>query len=485
MYYNGGAGQEIDTLLQAYYDRDRAAGEIKSDEEVIWLFASLFFNDPHYHQIGGQDPMTGKDVTTRLSFLILEGQHQLNIPNNLALRVHEDSNDELFTKAVEYLFEDGTGVCYSLGGGLDSGYARNGHPLFIARMRSNVGCNWTALPGIEYALQDTTRVCLAKPLLMALDDMAAEGGEYSMERLLKIYELRLGEAVQLIKDGKDWHYTYKWNNLPEVVLNLVSHGPIERGVDMSHGGVDILNFACDAVALATTANSLAAIEQRVVKEKRIGWEKLCQVLKDNYKGAEDIRLMLKNVPQYGAGGTAADRYAKYLTNLYTHLMRDTPTKLGFIILPGTFSHGEVQAHGENLGATPNGRFSGEPISHSADPDPGFLPGGGTAPTAKANAVAGVQSGWGNSTPLQVDIDAKMARENGGIANIKALIRAHNKMGGTRININVISKEKILEAHADPNKYPDLVVRVTGYSAFFKSLSPEYRQQVVDRWLAYS
>jgi formate C-acetyltransferase len=57
------------------------------------------------------------------------------------------------------------------------------------------------------------------------------------------------------------------------------------------------------------------------------------------------------------------------------------------------------------------------------------------------------------------------------------------MGGTRININVVSKEKILEAHADPDKYPDLVVRVTGYSAFFKSLSAEYRQQVVDRWLA--
>ena len=72
---------------------------------------------------------------------------------------------------------------------------------------------------------------------------------------------------------------------------------------------------------------------------------------------------------------------------------------------------------------------------------------------------------------------------GGIESIKAYIRAHNKMGGTLININVISKEKILEAHKDPLKYPDLVVRVTGYSAFFRSLSKEYRQQVVDRWLS--
>jgi formate C-acetyltransferase len=351
-------------------------------------------------------------------------------------------------------------------------------------MRAKVGCNWTALPGIEYALQDVTRVCLAQPILMALDDMLSEGGEYGMERLLGYYEKRLGEAVQLIKDGVDWHYEYKWNNRPEVVLNLVAHGPIERGIDMSHGGVDIYNFACDATALATAANSLAAIEQRVVREKRITWEKLQRVLKENYKDAEDIRLMLKSVPQFGAGNTAADKYAAWLADLYTRLMRDTPTKLGFVVLPGIFSHGEVYAHGKNLGATPNGRFSGTEISHSADPDPGFLPGGGTAPTAKANAVAAVQSGWGNSTPLQLDIDAKLAKEAGGIQNLKALIRSHNRMGGTLITINVISKDKILEAHANPDRYPDLVVRVTGYSAFFKSLSPEYRQQVVDRWLAY-
>ena len=56
------------------------------------------------------------------------------------------------------------------------------------------------------------------------------------------------------------------------------------------------------------------------------------------------------------------------------------------------------------------------------------------------------------------------------------------MGGTLINLNVVSKEKILEAHADPGKYPDLVVRVTGYSAYFHSLSPAYRQQIVDRFI---
>lgn len=483
MYFNGGAGQEIDTLLYHYYQRDKENGLIPDDEEVVWYFSSMYFNDPHYHMIGGQNPVDGSDVSNALSFLVLEGQHRLAIPNNLALRIHENTNEALFTKAVKNLFEDGTGVCYSLSGGLDTGFMRNGHPAALARMRAKVGCNWTALPGIEYALQDVTRLDLAKPLLLALDDLLASDAERTMENLWDIYVKHIKIAVEIIKDGVDWHVRYKRYNKPELVLNLLSHGPIERGIDMSAGGVDLMHFACDAISLATAANAFAAMEQRVVREKRLSMEQLKEILDVNFAGFEDIRLMLKSVPQYGAGDTVADAYARRISRLYTDLMRGTPTKDGFTVLPGIFSHGDVYAYGRNLGATPNGRFAGEPISHSADPDPGFLPGGGTAPTAKANAVAGVQSGWGNSTPLQVDIDARLARENGGIENIKAFIRAHNQMGGTLININIVSKEKIVEAHADPLKYPDLVVRVTGYSAFFHSLSPEYRQQVVDRWLA--
>ncbi len=74
---------------------------------------------------------------------------------------------------------------------------------------------------------------------------------------------------------------------------------------------------------------------------------------------------------------------------------------------------------------------------------------------------------------------------GGVEAVEALILAHNRQGGTLINMNVISKEQILEAHEDPSTHPDLMIRVTGYSAYFKSLSREYRQPIVDRILAES
>ncbi len=221
----------------------------------------------------------------------------------------------------------------------------------------------------------------------------------------------------------------------------------------------------------------------MVNEKRLSWEELAYHLENNYKDAENVRLMLKNIPRFGTGGSRADYWAKRVSELFTHLVKGKPTPRGFNVIPGLFSHGVVGSLGKPLGATPNGRRAGEPISHSANPDPGFMPGGFSVPTAKANAVAYVQPGWGNSAPLQLDFDKQLAKESGGLEAVESLIKTHNEQGGTLININILSKEQILEAHADPEKFPDLVVRVTGYSAFFRTLSPEYRQQVVDRFIA--
>lgn len=482
MWAAGGALDQLDKLLRPYYKTDKAAG-IVDDEEAIWYIASLFFNDTHYSQIGGPAP-AGQDLTSPISFLILEAVHRLMIPSNIALRVHDGINPELLRRAVQYLFEDGTGVCYSCSKGLDEGYAKNGIPVQLARMRAKVGCNWTALPGIEYCLQDVTRLCLVTPFLYAFNDVVSDSDmPKTLESLWDRYNYHLGIAVDTIKQGFDWHMKHHADNSPEIVLNLFCHGPIERGLDVSAGGVDIYNLTCDGVGLATVADSFAAIEQRVVNEKRLSWEELARHLANDYADAENVRLMLKNIPRFGTGGSRADWWAKRVSDLFTHLVKDKTTPNGFNVIPGLFSHGIVALLGKNVGATPNGRHAGDSISHSSNPDPGFMPGGGFSPTAKSNAVAAVQPGWGNSAPLQIDFDKHLAREYGGIEAVEALIKTHNAQGGTLVNINVISKEQILEAHADPEKYPDLVVRVTGYSAFFKTLSPEYRQQIVDRILA--
>jgi pyruvate-formate lyase len=481
MWAAGGALSQLDELLRPYYEADMDAGII-SDEEVVWYLASLLFNDTHYSQVGGPAP-DGHDVTSPMSFLILEAVHRLKIPANIAVRVHDGLDPGLLRQAVKYLFEDGTGASYACSKGLDEGYARNGVPIQLARMRAKVGCNWTALPGIEYCLQDVTRLCIVTPFLFAFNDVVSDPATpKTMESLWEQYMRHLRISVDTIKQGFDWHMAHQADNSPEIVLNLFCHGSVERGLDVSAGGVDIVKLTCDGVGLATVADSFAAIERRVVNEELLTWEELADHLANDYAGAENVRLMLKNIPRFGTGGSRADWWAKRISEAFSHLVKDTPTPKGFDVIPGMFSHGIVVQLGRNVDATPNGRHAGAPISHSSNPDPGFMPGGAT-PTAKANAVAAVQPGWGNTAPLQVDFDRHLAEEYGGLEAIESLIKTHNAQGGTLVNINVISKEQILEAHADPEKYPDLLVRVTGYSAFFKTLSPEYRQQIVDRFLA--
>ncbi len=171
MWAFGGALGQLDELLRPYYEADRAAG-IVDDEAVVWHLASLFVNDTHYSQVGGPAP-DGHDLTSPVSFLVLEAAHRLRIPTNLAVRVHERLEAKLLRTSVQNLLEDGSGPSYSCAKGLDEGYAKNGVPLALARQRAKVGCNWTALPGIEYCLQDVTRLCLVAPFLHAFRELAA------------------------------------------------------------------------------------------------------------------------------------------------------------------------------------------------------------------------------------------------------------------------------------------------------------------------
>ena len=482
MYFYGGGLGQLDELLRPFYEADTAAG-IADDELAVWFIASLFFNDTHYSQIGGP-AADGHDVTSRISYLILEASHLLKIPSNLAVRLHDGLDPALLRQSLVYNLADGTGPAYSCAKGLDEGYIRNGVPLQLARLRAKVGCNWTALPGIEYCHQDVTRQCLIAPFLLAFNELVDDPlAPRTLDELWRRYVEHLSISTRVLKEGFDWHMAHHADNLIEIVLNLFCHGPIERGLDAAAGGVDIYFLTADGLGLATVADSFAAIEQRVVIEKRLTWEQLAGHLRNDYAGAEHVRLMLKNIPRFGVGGSRADGWARRIADAYVHLVRGAPTPAGYTVIPGLFSHGGIARYGADLAATPNGRHAGASISHSANPDPGFLPGGGGALTAKATAVAAVQPGWGNSAPLQLDVDAHLMKEAGGIEALESLIRTHNRQGGTLINLNIVSKEKILAAHHDPSKYPDLMVRVTGYSAYFHSLSPAYRQQIVDRLLA--
>ena len=482
MYNGSGEWGQIDELLRPYYEQDIAAG-ILTDEEAIFHIACLLLSETAYIQLGGPDA-DGKDLTSPVSFLVLEAIHQLKIPANIAVRVGEGLDPKLFRRGVEILFEDKMGFPKFLGDEpVTEGFMKNGYPIELARQRIYSGCHWVAIPGREYCMNDLIKIELATVFDFTLKEMIADSSVTpSMEELWKRFEQHLRRAVEVITEGIDFHLEHMHKVFPELLLDLFCHGPVEKGLDSTNGGVEFYNICVDGASLATVADSFAALEQRVEKEEHLTWQEMMHYLETDWAGSngERVRLMMKNIPRFGSGGSLADDWAVRISQTFTRLVKEKPTPNGFNMIPGLFSWASVIGFGKRLGATPNGRHAGEPVSHGPNPDPGFNEGREGTPTQMVTAVASVQSGYGNTAPLQLDLDPGMVNGDEGLDKVEALLQSHFDLGGTLVNINVLDKETILDAYRDPSQYPNLIVRVTGFSAYFASLSPEMRQYVVNR-----
>lgn len=482
MYNSSGSLGRLDAILLPYYKADIQAGRL-SDEEAIFHIACHLLRDTAYFQVGGPDSSC-EDVTNPVSFLILEAVHRIKLPANAGVCVGERIDPRLLRRGVEILMEDRCGVPKFLGAdNTVAGFMANGFSAELARDRVYAGCHWLAIPGREYALQDIVKTNFAKIFDVAICEMLDDAAVApSLDELWKRFTAHMGRALNAIRRGFDFQVERMHEVFPELVLDLLCQGPIEKGLDASNGGVEFYNFCVDGAGLATVADSFAAIDEQVERRGRLSWPQLAAHLKSDWAGVEGerARILMKNSPRFGNGAPdgLGDRWAHRIVRAFSEAVKEKPTPAGYIMIPGLFSWALNLSMGRHVGATPNGRRAGDAISHGANPDPGFRKDG--APTALAVAVASVQPGYGNTAPLQLDIDPTLTNTPADVDKVAALIRGHFDLGGTQVNINVLNREQVLEAHKDPFKFPDLIVRVTGFTAFFASLSPEMRQFVVDR-----
>jgi len=476
IYTRDGAGFQLDVLLYPYYEKDIREGRI-DDETAKFLIANLLLIDPHYYQISGVDE-NDNDMTNHLSYLILEAADSINIACNLTVRVHENCDREFFKKAVYYLLKNKNGwprFCNDKA--LAEGYMKNGIDKKTARERIAVGCNWMCVPGKEFPMNDTVKINVAKVFDEALKDMRSEE-KRSTERLYELYREHLKIAIETTAAGVNHHIDHAWEVTPELVMNLLMHNTLERGEDISQCA-ELYTVGVDGAGLAVVADSFAALVTRVEREKALSWDEMYEAL-DNDFADERVRLMMQNSPRYCHGNTIADEWALKLTDSWVKMVKAQEMPNGRQLVPGWFSWARTIEYGSKVGATPNGRRKGEPISHGANPNPHFRTDG--APSAQSNGIATVQCGYGNTAPLQIEFDPMITIEQGGVDVVLNLIEGHFKKGGTLININVLDTEKLLAANENPDLYPDLVVRVTGFTAYFASLTPGFRQLVVDRFL---
>jgi formate C-acetyltransferase len=180
------------------------------------------------------------------------------------------------------------------------------------------------------------------------------------------------------------------------------------------------------------------------------------------------------------GNAWAKRIARDFTERVRAEAKNIPFVKPVVLIPGLFSWADTVRLGKSVGALPNGRHAGEPISHGANPSVGFRRDG--AVTAMAEAVASVQPGYGNTAPLQLEVDFGNLDDAQAETCLATLIRAHFALGGTLMNINVVDDRRF-GASRIPEE-PDLIVRVSPptrlHGLFRQSLVRLSKKLVVER-----
>ena len=471
------AGVQIDRFLYPFYKRDMEAG-ILDDEKATFILTNLLVLNPDYFQLAGPD-IHGNDMSNEVSFLVLRAAHWLNSTANITIRLHDRIDPRLFEAGVRYLFEDGNGwPRFSGDKGLMNYVKNRGIDRQAAIDRIALGCNWMALPGREYPLNDCVKINVAHIFDRCFHEVAYKEAP-SVQKLWDRFLCCLTEAVQVTAEGIAFHLEHMHKVFPELVGNLLMHNTIEQGLDVTQAA-EFINIGVDGCGLAIAADSFAALEQRIERESLLSWNQVTAAIDRNFSGPEHerVQLILKSSGRYCQGASLGDKWADRINREFTRRVVDTKLPGNAIMIPGWFSWAFMAELGRNIGATPDGRKAGMPITQGANPNNNFRRDG--AATAMSNGIAMVQPGYGNPAPMQLELDPGLKAEEGGIKRVMALLKGHADLGGTLINVNILNRERILDANRHPENYPELVVRVTGFTAYFAALSPQMRQLVVDR-----
>jgi formate C-acetyltransferase len=302
----------------------------------------------------------------------------------------------------------------------------------------------------------------------------------TFEDVKKAFKDQLAYAIDVmvkLSDAKDEVFA---ESFPTPLLSSTIEGCIESGLDATRGGAKYNHASVSAQGLATVADSLAAIQWAVFEEKIVTMEELVNHLKNNWKGAEELRQqMLHRAPKFGRDDPKADEMAAWVADCLATESRkhkrpmDGGTYRGLLISAG----GQVSA-GMMLGATPDGRMAGEPVSNGMSPTNGADIKGMTA--ALHSAAAASKPSLSGGTSFNMNLNPMTIKNDEGLDKMASLLEGYIEMGGRQIQFNPMSKELLRNAQQNPRDYLDLMVKVSGYSYRFIDLTKDLQNDILNR-----
>ena len=281
--------------------------------------------------------------------------------------------------------------------------------------------------------------------------------------------LLLHERIALTKAGG--RMFHKVDRFPIFSSSIM--GCLENRAEFTMGGAKYQDDYYLMVGFPNIVDSLLAIKTLVFDKKLCTLGEYLAAVRGNWEGAEDLRLAAIRCPGWGDGSAEANAFARrFNDDLFAACEKETGTYGGRVHL-GHLTYTEVRFWGAETLATPDGRRNGEYFAQGLTPSrlkkiPYALD--------AVNSMAALDP----STMMGGNVMNIILPSATGLDACEAFLRAVAGSAVQQLQLNCVSKEQLLDARVHPEKYPDLIVRVTGFSARFTSLSPEWQEEVISR-----
>lgn len=496
--YGGNSPGRLDYYLWPYLERDLSNDKITLDEaqelveEMFLRLDERIYNRDTWGEtvvLGGSYP-NGASAVNPLTYIMLDvyKKYPITTHPSIYLRVPENPSDEYMKVCADYLINGqnraqiindktivdalvANGVTltdayeYYCGGCMEVGVQGKTSDLLYTGAQSIINLLEFCLTG-GYSLVNQCQLTYYKPKsLLDFNDFESFYSNFIGECKYVAYNYlahmdRVSETLETEK--------------PEYLLCSMIDGCIEKGRNQHAGAVKYHDYGLTLLGLANTADSLYAVKKAVFDDKICSASELIDALKADFVGYESLRKQLLAIPKYGQNNDEVDAMMQRLCTDVCNCYSSYKNRFGGNGKPTILTFTWAASTGAKLGATADGRKAGTAIAHGVTPQSAFMTDGITSAINSAGSI-NYDLFTGGATAMW-DLDCSWANEQ--IA--EWLIRTYFEKGGQFFQGNVTDVEELIKAKAEPEKYPNLIVRVGGYSAKFVNLTKDLQEDVINR-----
>jgi len=500
----------LDQHLLPYYIKGLADGTLTKERavEILQSFWIKFNNHPAPPKMGvtakesntytdfslinmGGLKADGTDAVNEMTFILLDVIEEMRLlqPSSMVQISHK--NPDEFIKRTLQISKTGFGQpSYFNTDAIVQELMRQGKSEVDARNGGASGCVEAGAFGKEsYIL--TGYFNLTKILELTLNNGfdkrtnkqiglqtgAAEDFQ-TFTDLMTAYTKQVNYFADIKLKGNDKIEKLYAENLPVPFLSILIDDCIQNGVDYNARGARYNSSYIQGVGLGSLTDILTSLRYNVFDEGKYTIPELLKAMNDDFEGHDQLRLdLIYNTPKYGNDDDYADDQAVQIFDIFFNAIDGKPTPLG-----GTYRINMLPTtchvyFGSVIGATPDGRKAGLPLSEGISPFQGADKFGPTAVVKSAAKIDHLKTG---GTLLNQKFAPEFFATDDSMSKLTALIRGYFKMNGHHIQFNVVDVETLRDAQKYPERYTDLIVRVAGYSDYFNDLGVELQEEIIRR-----